>query len=117
AESLTKKRQNHIEIQEKWIRRAALLYKVEQEKQGTGEKKGLRTVCKEMVERCWQEDQERITVDKQTVFVQSQAQSNAKRNEALNAEESKSLISYAVNIAQRGFPLTPHRLAELANEI
>ncbi|KAK0430606.1 hypothetical protein EV421DRAFT_1721352 [Armillaria borealis] len=113
AESLIKKRQNHIEIQEKWIRCAALLYKAEQEKQGTEEKKGLRTVCKEMVERCWQEDQERITVDKQTVSqrlagIQSQAQSNAERNEALNAEESKSLISYAVNIAQRGFPLTPH---------
>ncbi|PBK85260.1 hypothetical protein ARMGADRAFT_942217, partial [Armillaria gallica] len=27
------------------------------------------------------------------------------------------LISYAVNIAQRGFPLTPCQLAELANEI
>ncbi len=75
-----------------------------------------------MVERCWQKDQERITIDKQTVSqrlasVQSQAQSNAKRNEALSAEESESLISYAVNIAQRGFPLTPHWLGELANEI
>ncbi len=95
----------------------------EEEKKGPGEKKrGLRSIGQEMEAQCWQEDKERIKVNKQTLSrrlsgVRSQAEVNANRNSKFNDEEREAIISYAIQVARRGFPLSPRRVSDITNQI
>ncbi|KAF9007690.1 hypothetical protein BDZ89DRAFT_893624, partial [Hymenopellis radicata] len=122
AKSDTRKRQDELALVEKWMLKAVEFY-IEQPVQANGQKeKGYRTVCKEMESRCWQEDQKHIGLDFKTLSRRvkggnSRAETNARRNELLDPDESQRLIDYAQRVSHRGFPLSLRRIEEIANQI
>ncbi len=104
------------------MKRAVIAYQEEKEKRPGEKQRGLRSICMEMETRCWQEDKEKITLDKQTLSCQlkgvcSLAETNAEHHSRFNNEEQEAIITYAINVAQRGFPLSPQHISEIANQI
>jgi len=84
--------------------------------------KGLCAVCEYLEERCWEEDEMCITLDKTTLKrhlegVPSQAKSNAERYSWLMDVEADALIEYALQLEREGWPFSAARIEEHANEI
>ncbi|PBK81835.1 hypothetical protein ARMGADRAFT_863860, partial [Armillaria gallica] len=97
-------------------------YQEEKKKRLEEKQRGLHSICMEMETRCWQEDKEKITLNKQTLSHQlkgvcSLAETNAEWHSRFNNEEQEAIITYTINVVQRGFPLSPWCISEIANQI
>ena len=136
AQSQTSKRQEFIQTKDKWMDQAVDMYRrlngeaAASANNNTGEggdvegpkSKGLRAVCEYLEERCWEEDEMRITLDKTTLKrrlegVPSQAKSNAEWYSWLMDVEADALIEYALQLGREGWPFSAARIEEHANEI
>jgi hypothetical protein len=87
----------------------------------SGRKMGLRDICQSAEEGCWAESGVRISLKKSTLSrrlrgVPSQAESNSKKS-LLMDDEAQVLITYALNLADQGWPLSEKRLKEHAASI
>ena len=85
------------------------------------QKKGLQAICKAMEAECWQDTKVNVKLRKSTLShrlqgVKSQAKTNADRG-WLTDEESNAIITYAICLADQGWPLNAKRMKEHAVEI
>lgn len=118
ALSKTKQRQLHAQDAETWLQRAVELYLAEKDKPGG---QGLRSICKQVEEECFQATQKHITIHKSTL--QRRARGGESKHEAnadrawLTPQETEIVLTYTINLADRGFPLSQRRLREHVNEI
>jgi hypothetical protein len=121
AKSKTKARRIYVTISDKWKARAAELYNQEIKKKPGKSKKGLRKICQQVEDECWEEEKVRITISRTSLsrYAQggrTQAQSNAEKSWFTN-EEADVIIEYAIELANQGHGLSLRRLEEHANEI
>lgn len=98
--------------------RAVEVYNDEVEK---GSKKGLRQVCQQVMNECRDKTGRSITLNYNTLNERvkgrkSLGQSNSEKS-WLSKEETDSVIEYALEVADRGFPLSHKRLKEHVDEI
>lgn len=101
--------------------RAVALYEAEQSKGPREQKMGLRRVCKTIEDEYYTETKRKVVLDHMKLSRwakggKSKSQSNAEKGWLLPAEVDK-VIEYAVEMANRGFPLSHQRLREHVNEI
>jgi hypothetical protein len=118
--SKTKQRQIKVEINEQWYEHAVKVYKAGQETEGK-DRIGLRAVCERVEQECWENTKERIHLDRSTLQRrvkggQSISSFNAEKS-WLTAQEAEEVVVYAINLADRGFPLSHQRIKEHVNEI
>ncbi|EPT04070.1 hypothetical protein FOMPIDRAFT_1101986, partial [Fomitopsis schrenkii] len=123
ALSKTKKKQITRELNEKWMTAAVQRYHAEQARPLTEDKtrKGLREIAKEVEGECFQKTKKQIHIAPLTLLRrvkggQSIGEFNANKS-WLSAEETETIITYAVETAKRGFPLSHRPLREHAEEI
>ena len=121
AKSKTTQARDHNDMVGKWMTQAVEMYRDKQAK-GDGETKlGLKKVCQVMQVRCWEENHVQINLDKETLRrqlagVKSQAQSNTERG-CLTPEEENTIVDYAINMVDMGWPLSLQRMKEHAEEV
>jgi hypothetical protein len=120
ANSKTKARQIYVTISDKWKARAVELYNQELIKE-PGKKRGLRKICQQVEDECWEEEKVQITISKSSLsrYAQggkTQAQFNAEKS-WLTKEEADVIIEFATSVANQGVGLSLRRLEEHANEI
>ena len=83
-----------------------------------GEKrKSLRQICKEASDSHFEETGRRIPLAHNTLARHAKGgvtltQSNRERKSWLTAKEEESVVTFAIEVAQRGFPLSPRRLKD-----
>jgi hypothetical protein len=119
ALSLTKKAQISREEHDRVMARAVTEYQAEQEK--TGKKRGLRKICMDIQQAYLQETGKVIHINHCTLNNlakggQSLSDFNADKR-WLSCGEEDILVSYILDNAQRGFPLSLTRLKEHADEL
>ena len=121
ALSETKKKQNVRKVLDDLMVRAVALYEAEQSKGPREQKMGLRRVCKTIEGEYYVETKRKVVLDHMKLSRwakggKPKSQSNAEKGWLLPAEVDK-VIEYAVEMANRGFPLSHRRLREHVNEI
>lgn len=121
AKSDTKKQQIANEERDALMDRAVRVYQDELAKPRGESQKGSQTVCQEMEEQYRREKGKFIhlaptTLRRRAGGVKSQAESNAERS-WLTTEEADLVISYIIEMSNRGFPLSHRRLKEHVDEL
>ncbi|KAH9015412.1 hypothetical protein EDB85DRAFT_1866866, partial [Lactarius pseudohatsudake] len=115
AKSQALKRQIHRKEVDDLKAFAVKLYNSEQETQKT-RKKSLRQICKEVSDAHFAETGRRIPLAHNTLARHARGgvtltQSN-QRKSWLTAEEEENVVNFAIEVAQRGFPLSLRRLKD-----
>jgi hypothetical protein len=109
------------EVQAQWMAHAVKVYKAEQENPAGAKPKSLRTVCDEVQAECKRETGVDITLNHGTLRNHVNggtpiAQFNSEKA-WLSDTEAKHVISFAVDTARRGFPLSHKQIEEHMEEI
>lgn len=121
ALSKSKRKQGSSEFLNKWIDIAATRYREGQNSEGGGPKKGVRKICREVAEECFQETKKRVELSKTTVIERSKGRISIREFNAgkgwLTPEEEDVVVDFAIDTALRGFPLNHQRLKERVDEI
>lgn len=118
SKSKTKVHQLEAAEREKWMQVAISMYN-EEKKKDSGQ--GLRAVCTEVERQCYEETGKQTKIDKSTL----QRRANGGRSIAdfnaekgwLTQEEADIVVTYALELADRGFPLSQRRIKEHVDQI
>ncbi|KAJ7150436.1 hypothetical protein C8R43DRAFT_887340 [Mycena crocata] len=123
AKSDTKKAQKARAASDAWMERAVDLYHEERARilAPKEHRKGLRQICGVVEQEYYVKYKQTTSLSHTTLGRlvkggRTKAQSNAAKGWLLD-EEVETVISYALEVASRGFPLTHHRLKECVDEI
>ncbi|KAI5118537.1 hypothetical protein M0805_009689, partial [Coniferiporia weirii] len=121
AKSATQKAHEATQQKDSLYTKATDIYLAKQQKPPGQEWKGLRTVCTEVSDEHFAQTHHRIQLSSTTLgrLVKGgklRSESNAERS-WITPEETETIITFAVEMAQRGFPLTRGQLTEHANLI
>lgn len=119
AKSIAQKTTETIAITERYMETAMEIYRMEQMK--IGAKMGLVAVCRYTEKLCQEENGVEIRLSKSSLErrlkgVKSQARSNAEKG-WLTEEESDTVIQFAIDMANEGWPLSKGRLVAHVNLI
>lgn len=100
---------------------AVQLYKQELQKPLIDRRKGLRVICQEVSDAHFERKKRRIHLSHHTLNRLANggvsiSEHNAKKH-WLTGEEENVIVLFAVEMAERGFPLSPRRLREHAEQI
>ncbi|KLO13909.1 hypothetical protein SCHPADRAFT_812025, partial [Schizopora paradoxa] len=121
AKSLTKKAQIQSEEKEDLVQLAVSVYRAELKKP-KDDRKGARTVCKEVSDEYQTKTGRSVRVDHNTMLrrlngaTKSHAESHAAKS-WLSSNEVETVISFAEELSERGIPLTLKTLEEHVNFI
>ena len=118
-------RQNILDysnLKERWVQKAIEWYCADQEGPKQGEKcRSIRVCCRDAENECFQETKKTIKISPNTVLRRANGgrsirKFNAEKSWLTEAEE-KMVSDYAMELANRGFPLSHGRLKEHVDEI
>lgn len=98
-------------------------YRIELERElGDGKKhKGARKICQEVSDKHFAAKKRCVTLSHVTLLTHFKGGTTMsdfnQKKQLLAPEEEKAIVDYAVEMADRGFPLSPRRIREHANQI
>lgn len=108
-----------MEFREQWINIAADRYNEAQKTPGNT--KGVRAICKEVVEECYRKTSKRINLSKTTVRARADGRISMREFNTgkgwLTMDEEDIVVAFAIDAALRGFPLNHRHLKEHVDEI
>ncbi|KAI0730202.1 hypothetical protein C8Q72DRAFT_776678 [Fomitopsis betulina] len=113
--STTKKQQIQNDLEEEWTKKAVQKYLAKKGKPDTDPmKKGLHVICTEIENKCFAAMKKIIKISKTTLAWRvegghSLGSFNAEKS-WLDADEMEAILSYAIELANRGSPLSHKHL-------
>ena len=121
AKSDTLKRQIARKVKDNLMTQALSLYQTERSKPSEGKPVSLRKVCQRISDDYYSRTKKRINLDHNTLARwekggTSLTDHNGKKSR-LTYDEQQVIVEYALEVARRGFPLSPKRLREHAEKI
>lgn len=100
---------------------AADRYNAERTSGKSGTLKGVRTICQEVMEECLRETKKEVTLVPYTVLQRAKGRQSMRDFNAgkrwLEPGEEEAVVTFAIDTARRGFPLTHKRLKDHVDTI